>query len=314
MDGKGNDLLSLISAKDNKFISNFNLAKYQGVTELKDLILDFGDMPEHGKLAIFLNGWLYPTDASINVSISQAEVTKLISPYLQVINQKGEWTTVIEDLGFPMGKNKTMVVDITGKFLSEHRKVRIRTNMEIYWDQIFISRIDGNTPIVTSKMKPASADLHYRGFSEMYRKGGRYGPHWFDYYKISKGQKWRDLIGNYTRYGDVNPLLGESDNKYIIANSGDEITIEFDAGSLPELQQNWERDFLIYSEGWIKDGDLNTAHGKTVGPLPFHQMSRYPYGKNETYPTNPVYDKYIKDYNTRKVTTKEYRRAIIDLK
>jgi len=162
-------------------------------------------------------------------------------------------------------------------------------------------------------MKPTSADLHYRGFSEMYRKGGRYGPHWFDYNNVSKGQKWRDLIGNYTRYGDVTELLGESDNKYIIANSGDEITIEFDAKKLPELQQNWKRDFLIYSEGWIKDGDLNTAHGKTVGPLPFHQMSRYPYGNNQAYPTNPDYLKYMKDYNTRKVTTEAYRRSIIDL-
>lgn len=312
-DGKGNDLLSLITTKDDKFISNFKPAKYQGVTELKDLIMDFGDMPTDGKRAIFLNGWLYPTDASINISISQAEVTKLISPYMQVINQKGEWETVIENLGFPMGKNKTMVVEITGKFLSKDRKVRIRTNMEIYWDHIFISKIDENVPIISSKMKPISADLHYRGFSEMYRKGGRYGPHWFDYNKVSKSQKWRDLIGNYTRYGDVNPLLQKSDNKYIIANSGDEITIEFNEENLPELKNNWKRDFLIYSEGWIKDGDLNTAHGKTVGPLPFHQMSRYPYGNNEVIPANLDYQKYIKNYNTRKITTEEYIKAIIDL-
>ena len=118
-----------------------------------------------------------------------------------------------------------------------------------------------------------SADLHYRGFSQSYRKGGRYGPHWFDYSNVSREPKWRDLQGNYTRFGNVLPLLAESDNQYIISNAGDEVTVEFDAKMLPRLPAGWKRDFLIRSVGWVKDGDLNTAFGNTVLPiaLPWHE-------------------------------------------
>ncbi len=90
--------------------------------------------------------------------------------------------------------------------------------------------------------------------------------------------KWRDLSGNYTRYGDVLPLLTESDNKYIISNAGDETSVKFDAEGLPELKEGWKRDFLIHSVGWVKDGDINTAFGSTVLPLPYHGMKSYPPG------------------------------------
>lgn len=157
-------------------------------------------------------------------------------------------------------------------------------------------------------LQPATADLHYRGFSRLYRKGGRYGPHWFDYNKVSKEPKWRDLIGNYTRYGDVLPLLLEPDDKYIIMNAGDEVTITFDATKLPVLPNDWKRDYLIYSDGWIKDGDLNTAHGQIVEPLPFHAMTSYPYGPEQAYPRDEAHQRYLKTYNTRKVTAEKFRR------
>jgi hypothetical protein len=167
--------------------------------------------------------------------------------------------------------------------------------------------------MVTTQMMPVTADLHYRGFSETYRKGNRYGPHWFDYNKVSKEPKWRDLEGSYTRYGDVIPLLLEADNQYVIANAGDEITLEFDVNTLPGLPEGWKRDFLIYSVGWVKDGDLNTAHGQTVEPLPFHDMSQYPYDTDERYPSGPVYQKYLDTYNIREITSEQFKRAIYDL-
>jgi hypothetical protein len=70
--------------------------------------------------------------------------------------------------------------------------------MQIYWDEIFFSECIPEAPAVQTVMNPVSADLHYRGFSKPYRKGGRYGPHWFDYSVVEKVPKWRDLTG-YTR-------------------------------------------------------------------------------------------------------------------
>jgi hypothetical protein len=277
---------------------------------LHDLVLEPDEsLPTNAETRLFLNGWIFPTDASINVAISQSNSIESIPPYLQVTNVDGEWRTVIENISFPMGKNKTMVVDLTGKFLSEDRRVRIRTNMEIYWDYAFFvsgRAADLSTNVTT--LVPSSADLHYRGFSRMYRKGGPYGPHWFDYQSVTREPKWIDMAGYYTRFGDVLPLLEADDSKYVIMNAGDELTIEFDASIVPPLPAGWTRDYLIYSTGWLKDADLNTGAGQTVEPLPFHGMSSYPYGAEEAYPTDPDHQQYLKQYNTRRVELKKRRK------
>ncbi len=309
-DSKGSDLLPFIVKKDNKYVHNFESGKYQGVTTMHDLILDPGKAGYKDKLFIFLNGWIFPTDASINVALSQSDKLKSSLPIIQVINKKGQWQTVINNLGFPMGKNKTVIVELTGKFLSADHRVRILTNMEIYWDQIFFSNENTKSPLNLTSLNIDSADIHYRGFSKSYRKGGRYGPHWFDYYTVDKNTKWRDLSGNYTRYGDVKPLLTESDNQYIISNAGDETSITFDTKNLPKLKKGWKRDFLIHSVGWVKDGDINTALGNKVLPLPFHGMSSYPPSKKDIYPNTPELINYQNKYNTRVVNTDNFKNSI----
>ncbi len=308
-DENGVDLRELISKKDNQYISNFKRRKYQGITELKDLILDLGNISDLENIYLFLNGWIFPTDASINVALAQSDEIKIRHPSLEVINEDGVWEEVIANIGFPSGKNKTVIVDLSNKFLSNQRKVRIRTNMEIYWDHIFFAK-DAMVETRLTEMKPIGANHHYRGFSKKFRKGGRYGPHWFDYGQVSIDPKWRDLTGNYTRYGDVTELLQNADDLYIVANAGDETTIEFDATQLPELDQGWTRDFLIYSVGWVKDGDLNTASGQTVLPLPFHGMSSYPYGENENYPLTKKHLEYLNSYNTREIDTHTFQTLL----
>ena len=309
-DSKGADLLNYIIEKDHKYISNFNFGKYQGLASMHDLILDPGNSVDTKNLFIYLNGWIFPTDSSINYALAQSDELNVIPPVIQVINKKGEWETVVPNLGFPMGKDKTVIADLSGKFLSSDHRIRILTNMEIYWDQIFFSGISQNTSVDISIMDPVSAEIHYRGFSHTYRKGGRYGPHWFDYSTVDKNVKWRDLTGNYTRYGDVKPLLMESDNKYIISNAGDETSVKFNAKELPVLKNGWKRDYFIHSVGWVKDGDINTALGNTVLPLPFHGMKSYPPSKTDIYPDDLELQKYNKEYNTRKVTMEEYRNSI----
>lgn len=310
---RGVDVLKLISKKDDQYINNFILDNYQGVTEAQELILDFGKQIRNDNFLLFLHGWLFPSDASINVALGQNKKTKVHSPELQLLNKQGKWQTIVPNLSFPMGKDKTMVIDLSGKFLSDERKVRIRTNMEIYWDEIFAGRKENEMPLTATRLKPINADLHHRGFSRMYRKSDGYGPHWFDYADVSKEQKWRDLTGYYTRFGDVQPLLTETDNKLVIMNSGDEITVSFDASELPGLPKGWKREFLIFSIGWIKDGDLNTGYGNTVEPLPFHGMSRYPFGPEEKLPSGKDYQDYLKNYNTRKVDTDEFRNKVKNL-
>jgi hypothetical protein len=93
-------------------------------------------------------------------------------------------------------------------------------------------------------------------------------------------------------------------------NAGDEITIDFDNQDLPELPKGWVRDFIIFSVGWVKDGDMNTAYGNTVEPLPYHGLNSYPYSIEDRFPDSNEMRVYRKKYNTRKVTNEEFRNAI----
>ncbi len=314
-DGENKDLLPFLSEKDDRYVTGFKKEKYQGVTEMHELILTLEDNTDDAGLHLFMKGWIFPTDASINVAIAQSSDMMSIQPYLQVLDENCEWVTVIDNIGFPMGKDKTVVVDLEDRFLSEQRKVRILTNMEIYWDHIYFGYQVEDPDVQSFPLKLSSANLRYRGFSALFRKGGRYGPHWFDYNRIeTTGQKWRDLTGNYTRFGDVMELLQESDNQYIIMNAGDEVSVMFEAGHLPKTPEGWVRDFLLYSVGWVKDGDLNTATGQTVAPLPYHGMPSYPYGDNDAYPEDQELRDYLQEYNTRTITTDSFRHALSEQK
>ena len=309
-DTDGNDLLPLIITKDDNYIANFIPSAYQGITNTREVIIDLGEIEDLNNLYLFLQGWIFPTDASINVATSQSENSKVVPLHVQVLNEKGQWTTIIKHLGFPLGKDKTIIAELSNKFLTADHRVKLITNMEIYWDHIFYSNNISDNKMITTTLSAANADLHYRGFSRSFRKGGRYGPHWFDYDHVTTGQKWRDLVGDYTRYGDVKDLVLEGDDRYIIANAGDEITINFDARNLPDPPEGWKRDFLIYSEGWVKDGDLNTAHSKTVEPLPYHGIIQYPYGPGDGYPADEAHKAYQTQYNTRHITPQQYNSAV----
>ncbi|HMC18836.1 MAG TPA: hypothetical protein VKH16_06405, partial [Gemmatimonadales bacterium] len=279
-----------------------------GLTELHDLVLDFGGLAGMDSVFLFLTGWIYPTDASINFALAQSPALHVVPLQVQVTDPAGQWRTVIPDLGFPAGKNKTVIADLTGKFLSADRRIRIRTNMEIYWDRAFVAATASKSPVTVTTLRPVAADLHYRGFSRMYRKGGRYGPQWYDYGDVSRERAWAPIVGSFTRYGDVLPLVDSVDDRYVIFGPGDEVALEFDSAAAPLLPPGWTRDFLIYTDAWLKDADLNTLAGGTVEPLPFHRMSRYPYGADEAFPTDALHRRFVETYNTRRVERESYNR------
>jgi len=305
-DDRGNDLLPVLRAKDDVYASNLVPLRYQGLVEAHDLILDLGSDAGRDSTFLFLRGWIYPTDASINVALSQSS-TKTIMPSLEVRDARGMWTTAIANIGFPSGKDKTLIVDLAGKFPTRDHHVRIRTNLQIYWDQAFVGRDLAIGDVRVTPLNALSADLHFRGYSRTYRKGGRYGPWWFDYDSVSTEPVWRPIEGAFTRFGNVLPLLEGSDDMYVIMAAGDEMTLQFDSRTATAIPAGWARDFLLYTDGWIKDSDLNTAFGTTVGPLPFHAIREYPYARGEAYPSDSAHQRYLREYNTRVVSRAQGR-------
>jgi hypothetical protein len=110
---------------------------------------------------------------------------------------------------------------------------------------------------------------------------------------------WNPTPGLYTRYGPVETLLAEPDDRMVVMGSGDEIRMRFRAAGLPPVPPGWKRDFLLLVDGWAKDADANTAFSQSVLPLPFHAMSRYPYPAGEHYPDDAEHTQYQREYLTR---------------
>jgi tetratricopeptide (TPR) repeat protein len=297
-DDAGNNVLPQLLKRDQKYPDSFS-RDYTGVASLHHLDLDFGNAAASNRAVLVLSGWVDWADGSTFLSASQESKQGLIMPYLQVKNARGEWQTVIEDMGIPAGKPKTISVDLTGKFLSSSREVRIVTNLCVYWDEIFLSEETGKPETVLTSLNADAADLHFRGFSKPVVHPERKQPENFLYNEVSPVSTWNPTAGNYTRYGDVRELLGAIDDRLVIMGAGDELNLKFDAAKLPTLRQGWKRDFLLMVDGWAKDADANTAYSKTVEPLPFHGMSAYPYPATEHFPGDAAHREYQEKYNVR---------------
>ena len=298
VDDRGNDVLPLLREVDGRYPTDFRRHRILGLADVHSLTLDLGAAAAAKPLTLWLRGWVFWTDSNASRALMSNSQLQLVPPYLQVREAQGNWVTVIPDMGLPSGTNRTMRVDLSGKFLSAERQVRIVTNFCVYWDQVFFTAEEAAAPAPV-ELSLVSADLHYRGFSTPVSDPAHLRPDEFDYANVLAEAPWNPMFGNYTRYGDTQELVSHADDRQVVMATGDELTVEFDARGLPALKPGWKRTFFLYAHGWAKDGEPNTAYSRTVEPLPFRQMSNYPYGPGERFPNSPEHQRYLREYQTR---------------
>lgn len=314
VDDNGADVTSIVNTLDGKYLDTFGRGQYQGITRDHYVEVDLGDdAPSGGPLWLIAQGWMHPTDSSINVATSQGNHPAAQGLSLEVPDGHGRWIVAQPSLGFPAGRKKICLFDLSHVFRpGTPHKVRLRTNLEIYWEDIEWARGLPETQLKVTHLSPEMADLHYRGYSTIHQANPS-SPELPDYQHMEGSkQRWRDLTGYYTRYGDVRELLAKTDDRYVIMNSGDEMTLHFAA--LPPPPQGWVRDFVIEGDGWIKDGDYNSTFSKTVLPLPYHARNLYdtPPGRLED---EWVYRHHPEDwvrFQTRYVSDEVFRNALRD--
>jgi tetratricopeptide (TPR) repeat protein len=295
-DDEGHDVRPQLLSRDQKYPDQFPRTEL-GVAKLHTLELDFDRAAPAGDGVLLANGWVDWPDGSTFRAAAQERKGGLVMPYLQMQDATGKWVTVNEDMGMPAGKPKTIAVPL--HFLSASRKLRIVTDLCVYWDEIFLSESAGAAEVHQVQLRVQSANLHFRGFSESVINPLRKQPDTFIYSHVASTSYWNPTPGLYTRYGDVRELTQDVDDKLILMGSGDELRLLFDASSLAPAPAGWTREFLLKVDGWAKDRDPNTAYSQTVAPLPFHGMSRYPYPEKEHFPDDPSHSRYRQDYNTR---------------
>ena len=310
-DDKGQDVSAIAAARDSRYVDFADRGPYQGITRTHFVEMELPDSaPRSAPLYLIAQGWIHPTDSSINVAIGQGTHEMPQGLSLQVADARGRFHEVRGGLGFPAGKDKSILINMDGLFpAAGPRRLRLATNLEIFWDRLgwAVARPDV-TPRIT-RLELTAADLDYRGYSTTDQTDASV-PERPRYQLAGTGARWRDLEGYYTRFGDVMALVRRVDDRYVIMNAGDELRVRFPEAPTPAA--GLVRDFVAITDGWEKDGDYNTGFSRTVLPLPTHRTGRY-----DTPPRrledDPVYREHARDfaeYHTRYVTADAVRDAL----
>ncbi|MGA2004696.1 MAG: FG-GAP-like repeat-containing protein [Terriglobales bacterium] len=293
-DEHGHNVLADLRA--HRYFGDFRVLPYLGFAEPHSLELDLGEAYRGGPLWLLMHGEVEYFSANSMYAADQAGL-RPFAPYVEAQNAEGKWVRVIDDLGFPAGGARTMTADLTGKLPRGARRIRMPTNLQIYWDNILISRTPQTQNSRLTSVPLARANLAFHGFP-LKIEDKPPGNVKYIYEKASATGPYTRPAGAYTRYGDVLPLLTAEDDKFAVFGSGDEVALDFDPTGLPALPSGWVRDYFFIANGYEKDMDFYAYRGDTVDPLPFGDMHSYPY-PGQTFPSDADHLNYLLEYNTR---------------
>jgi Flp pilus assembly protein TadD len=312
-DDHGNDVLSLISQRDRKYVTDFEDLPFVGFAKLHWLELDLGVWDEKKPLRLIIDGYTDYFTATSMYAADQAGI-KVIAPYVEALDAQNKWVRVVDDMGFPAGLERTMVTDLTGKLVPGTRRIRIATNLKIYWDAIRVDQTpdtqeiraagsfeisSGGVPVIrTAEVPLAKASLEFLGYPREIRLTPA-SDTTYSFTNRSMTGPYARAAGNYTRYGDVLDLLSAVDDRFVVFGSGEGVKLDFDPRHLPALPAGWVRDYFFYANGFEKDLDFYAAHAFTVEPLPKHTLIPYPYPPGKEYPDDAQHLGYQLEYNTR---------------
>lgn len=295
LDTEGKSVLPQIENIDRRFYDSFKSLNIRGYAETHNLTLNLDNRKNYqGRTLLLLTGWTDYAFSSDNVAASQSGKS-LVLPRLQVRNKNGEWQTVVNSVGVSVGRPQTLIVDLTGKFLSDSREVRIVTNFKTYWDRIAVD-VSEQKSVKRTEPKLSQTTLRVRGFSEEIKYGEMISA---NYEVVLNDGRWKYFPGNFTKLGPINPLLEAVDDTFVISKTGDEIVMSFEA--LPELPKDKKYTFLLFADGYSKEMDINSGSPDQVFPLPFKGMSNYPYSPAEQFPMTDEKRRIYDEYNTRSV-------------
>jgi Flp pilus assembly protein TadD len=297
-DDKGRDVSTLLRTRDHQYVRDFTNLPFAGFANQHTLTLDVGVWTSANPLRLLLHGFIEYFSASSMYAAWQANL-KPMPPYVEAQLPDGSWKRVIDEMGFPAGLPRTIVVDLTGKLPPGTRRIRLTTNLQIYWDQALIDNgPEAPQSVRQTELPLASAQLAFRGYPEQI-DGKTPGDLTYNYQHISQTGPFTRSRGSYTRYGDVTPLLKSVDEAFVVFGSGEDIDVEFGTASLPPLAPGWKRDYFFYANGFVKDMDFYEASPFTVADMPFHGMSTYPYPASEHYPQDEQRVQYEMEWNDR---------------
>ncbi len=302
-DLEGRDVTQLLRDWDRQTVDSVHKTDgWIGYTREHGIILDFGDRLSHysasDHLVLCLAGWVEYPYSQTNYAAASAGVI-LHGPAIERRRDDGSWELIEPHAGYPAGLPRLMTIDLTGKLTGSHCVLRIKTNMECYYDQAFIAVRDlaAEKALKIVSLPAKGARLGHRGYTREISPDGRQ-PLIYDYNYVDPAPL-AVFEGKLTRHGDVTPLLQTDDDQFCVVGPGDEVEIEFSAADLPPLATGWTRSYVVRGIGYCKDADPFTATSDSIEPLPWRGMPEFPFGHEVRRPRDAAYTSYLRVYQTR---------------
>jgi tetratricopeptide (TPR) repeat protein len=242
---------------DRRFIGRL---QRDHVLELEfDTVLDGQD----GEPWLIADGWIEYPYSQTSFAAWQANAAYR-APTLEARGADGRWVVVLEGFGYPAGMPRRMAVPLP-KLPAGAKALRLTTNQEIYWDRIGVALAETPPKIPRHALALRAAEVAETGFAE--RTTGPQRQPYYHYARRAPLWDTRHMEGLYTAFGPATELIAQADDALAIIGPGEEIHLEFEARGVPP-SEGWRRLFVLETHGWVKDRDLYTKDGETVGPLP----------------------------------------------
>ena len=287
---KGENVLAQISAADGIFTPGTNIWDNSSWDSFSwnQLTLNLGDLSDAQEINLVMTAmvdWGQSQDYYNWIDGFLAHKVPngtqiLPPPFMEVKDAKGNWIRVPESRQIPIAADytpRTFVVNLTELFPTNDYTLRINNFWNVTYDYIGIDTTTQEN-LRIQRINPI-ANLYQSKNTDSF------------------------ATGNFTRYGDVTQLLLDADDKYVIGMQGDAVSLHFPIPDLALVEEGMERDFFFFVAAWFKDKPSNWGYGYefTVDPLPFREMSGFPYPSTESYPYDSEHLNYIQQYNTRAI-------------
>jgi hypothetical protein len=216
-----------------------------------------------GDPLLLIDGWVEYPYSQTSFAAWQAG-RSYAAPTLEARLADGSWQPLLREFGYPAGMPRQLAVPLP-TLPAGTRALRLRTNMEIYWDRVALAwaqtppamqRLE--LPVQVARVAPMGFPLRSTGAQ---RQPG------YDYQRRKPYWDTRHAAGNYTAFGPATELVAATDDAVAIIGPGEELHLEF---AVPDAAPpaGWTRRILLETNGWAKDMDLYTRDGTTVAPLP----------------------------------------------
>ena len=211
---------------------------------------------------------------------NQPGVMPFPPPYMEVKAANGSWVPVPDNRQFPLVDvtDDEFVVNLTGLFPTNDYSLRINTFFNVRWDYIGVDTTTQQN-VTIQQILPSYAELK----------------------QISVANSNPTSSGNFTRYGNVTELVNNSDDMFVIGRQGDSVVLQFNTAAIAPVPEGMERDYFFFAKLWFKVDGLPYL-SFTVDPLPFSNMTAFPYWLPESYPYDAAHLSYLAKYNTRVIS------------